>query len=196
MAITSADEIIAVGYSEVGGGDYDALTLKYDATGAFLWEQRVAGEEIHFDWAAAVALDGSDRVYVAGEYDPIGGSRYFAVRYDPDGSERWFMDYAGPMGGGSGARAIATGPDGSVAVTGESPHPDSELDIATIRYEQGTEQIPGDLDGDGVVGFFDLVWVLSAWGACPAPPAECAADIDGDGIVGFSDLIILLANWT
>jgi probable HAF family extracellular repeat protein len=53
----------------------------------------------------------------------------------------------------------------------------------------------GDLDGDGVVGFPDLLIVLGAWGPCPPPPDHCPADIDRDGEVGFADLLIVLGKW-
>ena len=55
---------------------------------------------------------------------------------------------------------------------------------------------PFDLDGDGVVGFGDLLIVLAAWGDCPLPPADCPADLDNDGIVGFADLLLILTNWS
>lgn len=51
-----------------------------------------------------------------------------------------------------------------------------------------------DLDGDGVVGFGDLIVLLGAWGDCAGAP--CAADLDGDGVVGLGDLIALLADWS
>ena len=53
----------------------------------------------------------------------------------------------------------------------------------------------GDLDGDAVVGILDFLALLSAWGPCPAPPADCPADLDGDGTGGINDLRTLLANW-
>jgi uncharacterized membrane protein len=49
----------------------------------------------------------------------------------------------------------------------------------------------GDLDGDGTVGFTDLVAVLAAWGPCDG----CLEDIDEDGVVGFTDLVTVLSNW-
>jgi hypothetical protein len=52
--------------------------------------------------------------------------------------------------------------------------------------------LPGDVDGDGTVGFADLLAVLSAWGPCSA----CPEDVGGDGAVGFGDLLIVLASWT
>lgn len=51
--------------------------------------------------------------------------------------------------------------------------------------------IPGDVDFDGTVGIFDLLALLTDWGAC----AECPSDINDDGVVSIEDLLILLANW-
>ena len=48
-----------------------------------------------------------------------------------------------------------------------------------------------DLDGDGVVGFGDILRILSAWGPCKA----CPEDIDENGDVGFSDLLLVLGAW-
>ncbi len=56
--------------------------------------------------------------------------------------------------------------------------------------------IPGDIDGDGIVGVPDLLALLAAWGPCPAPcPPSCPTDIDEDCAVSGPDLLILLSNW-
>ena len=62
-----------------------------------------------------------------------------------------------------------------------------------VRVDVGGGGNPYDLDGDGTVGFGDLLAVLSAFGACPAPPVECPADFDSSGDVGFPDLLQILA---
>ncbi len=54
--------------------------------------------------------------------------------------------------------------------------------------------IPGDVNGDGVVGITDFLALLAAWGPC-ADCNDCPADFDGDCDVGITDLLILLANW-
>ncbi len=54
--------------------------------------------------------------------------------------------------------------------------------------------IPGDLDGDGIVGTADLVLLLGAWGRCD-DCEDCNADLDQDCFVGPGDLILLLGNW-
>ena len=51
--------------------------------------------------------------------------------------------------------------------------------------------VPGDVTGDGVVDFNDVLALLSAWGPC----SGCPEDLDGDGNVGFSDLVLLLSNY-
>ena len=53
-----------------------------------------------------------------------------------------------------------------------------------------TGGLPGDLDGDGVVGGADLGLLLAAWGT-----ADPQADLDGSGTVDGGDLGLMLANW-
>ncbi len=59
------------------------------------------------------------------------------------------------------------------------------------------ESVPGDVDGDGIVGINDFLAVLGSWGACPGPcPPSCPADLDDDCEVGINDFLIVLGNWT
>jgi hypothetical protein len=58
---------------------------------------------------------------------------------------------------------------------------------------------PGDATLDGVVDADDLISVILAWGACPAPPAACPADVvphpQGNGVVDTDDLIGVILGW-
>lgn len=62
---------------------------------------------------------------------------------------------------------------------------------ALILSQQAIEpdRPTADLDGDGIVGFTDLVALLAAWGL-PGP-----TDLDGSGTTDFGDLVALLADW-
>jgi hypothetical protein len=51
------------------------------------------------------------------------------------------------------------------------------------------DDVDADLDGDGLVGITDLLWMLT--GFCP----DEVCDLDGDGELGMRDFLILLANW-
>lgn len=52
------------------------------------------------------------------------------------------------------------------------------------------EQIPADLNGDGLVNAADLAQLLSAWGS-----ADPSADFNHDGVVNSADLATLLVSW-
>ena len=65
-------------------------------------------------------------------------------------------------------------------------------DLRVVRYVCDDPTVEGDVNGDGVVNFDDLVNMLADWGAC----SGCPSDIDGNGQVDFSDLLTLLGNWS
>jgi len=82
---------------------------------------------------------------------------------------------------------------------------DGALDIATANLESNDvsvlfnqintcDGVPGDLDGDGVIGISDLLILFANWGMC-GNCTNCPADLDDDCAVGTSDLLILFANW-
>jgi hypothetical protein len=56
--------------------------------------------------------------------------------------------------------------------------------------------LPGDVDGDGVVGPKDLATIAVAYGSHPGLPLwDSRADIDGDGAVGLRDLVALVKDY-
>ena len=55
-----------------------------------------------------------------------------------------------------------------------------------------SQTVPGDLDGDNMVGIEDLLIVISAWGSCPG---DCVADINEDGVVDVEDLLLVISYW-
>ena len=65
-------------------------------------------------------------------------------------------------------------------------------DIRVVRFVCDDPTIEGDVNGDGVVNFDDLIGMLAEWGAC----SGCPSDIDGNGQVDFNDLLTLLGNWS
>ena len=73
-------------------------------------------------------------------------------------------------------------------------------DIKTATEFEAVLRVPfgeaclGDLDGDGSVGFGDLIEMLNAWGRCE-DLNDCPANLNGDGQVDIADLLILLNIW-
>ena len=56
------------------------------------------------------------------------------------------------------------------------------------------EPVPGDIDGDGIVGGGDLGLMIGGWGPCDLP--DCPGDLNDDGSVNGADLGLLFGYWT
>jgi streptogramin lyase len=74
------------------------------------------------------------------------------------------------------------------AGTGASPI----LSDLTIRRDT---TCVGDLNGDGVVDYLDLLLLAAYWGKCPDDGTPCLGDLNGDGRVDIHDILILLNDW-
>ena len=126
------------------------------------------------------------------EYSPDGGATWLLVE-QTGGFAGWEertvrLDTIAAPGKVVRVRFLATdNPNDSV----------TEAAIDAVRLEvlecDTTEPRPEDVDGDGVIGFGDLLAILAAFGPCEGGP--CPADVDGDGSVSFNDLLAVLAAW-
>lgn len=72
------------------------------------------------------------------------------------------------------------------ALSQDAPQRPQEADVRQLG-ELAT-LVPGDLDGDGVVGFTDLLLLAASFGQ---RGVNQPADLDGDGVVGEADLVLL-----
>lgn len=66
------------------------------------------------------------------------------------------------------------------------------VEVIDYPFPDLHDALPGDVDGDGVVGVDDLLAIIAAWGPC----SGCAEDVTGDGAVDVNDLLAALAAWT
>lgn len=63
--------------------------------------------------------------------------------------------------------------------------------LSATLVAEGTREMNGDINGDGVVNAVDLGNLLAAWGT-----SLPSCDLNGDSTVNGVDLAILLTNWT
>ncbi len=102
----------------------------------------------------------------------------------------------GPVGPANGSCAFGSSisdDGGQVAFGSEATNLapfDATANVDTFRGA-APAAVPGDVDGDGVVGSADLATLLGDWGS-----ASYASDLDGDGVVEASDLALLLGAWS
>ncbi|MEE9212069.1 MAG: FG-GAP-like repeat-containing protein [Phycisphaeraceae bacterium] len=66
------------------------------------------------------------------------------------------------------------------------------IEVRTERAGAPCPSCAEDLNGDGVVGPFDLAVLLGAWGPCDA---DCPEDFNEDATVNPVDLAVLLGAW-
>ncbi len=148
------------------------------------------------------------------ELEPDGSITYWGLFFDPQGVVRAGVFRHAPDDTGEilfqtggdveidGTGEVRTVLDWNVGVGGsddgqkviEVLFGDGTIGLYTYDITPDPTTIPGDLDGDGIVGTPDLLAMLGAWGVCP-PKGDCPADLDADDTVGTTDLLILLGNW-
>src|SRR6185503_15518140 len=141
LAMDGSGNVFVTGPSWSGGlfGSTDFATIKYSGAGVALWTNRYNGPGNYFDFANAMAVDGSGNVVVAGysartnvsppNYD------YATIKYSDAGVALWTNRYNGPGNSTDQARAVAVDGSGNVFVTGESyGGGDVNPDYATIKY--------------------------------------------------------------
>ncbi len=117
---------------------------------------------------------------------PVTGARMYMANEDP---EDWVegMFYT-----------VMTFTAEASTVTGAA-HPQAPnmgwAGVQIAKHGSATAALPGDLNGDGMVGSADLDIVRGNWGqSVPAGCLSCG-DPSGDGSVGSADLDIVRANW-
>jgi hypothetical protein len=160
VAVDSSGDVVVAGYcrGQFDTNGYriaDLYAAKYAAAdGTLLWEQRYDGPAKGDDYASALALDGSGNVVVTGG-SASGASRwnydYYTAKYaSSDGALLWEKRYNGPANGSDSAKSLALGPNGLVAVTGNSSHNRGE-GFATIVYRENVPPVftcPGTIAAD------------------------------------------------
>lgn len=178
----------------------DAL-LEFDGrTGSFVGQWDIGGLDAGFwgldgPWGARLGPDGN--VYVASH-----GGNAAVHMYDINNGNfmrSFYVLVAGSVVNPTGLDFVPGGdidcnlnliPDSCDIASGASRDDNNN----GIPDECESPGIPGDLDGNGIVGASDLLILLASWGPC-ADCGNCPADLDGNCTVGASDLLILLENW-
>jgi PKD repeat protein len=69
-------------------------------------------------------------------------------------------------------------------------------DVSAIVTVAPVSELPGDINGDGVVNFLDAILLGAAFGSQPGDPNwDQRCDLNGDNIINFLDAIILGSNF-
>jgi Secretion system C-terminal sorting domain/PKD domain/Beta-propeller repeat len=156
IVVDASSNSYVTGYTASTGGNFDYITIKYDAAGVQQWAVTYNGGGNGFDEAYDIAVDPSGNVYVTGSSDNgAQGSNFVTIKYNSAGVQQWATPYNGPGNSIDAATEIALDNLQNVYVTGRSFGSTSDLDIATIKYDNaGVQQWVSRFDG--ALNFFDV----------------------------------------
>jgi hypothetical protein len=135
----------------------------------------------------------------------LGTEDAIMVRVGPESEEAWILVSTATIGASVDSEAPADSLVSAIGIerdgmrNGRLALVASMLNAATGEAWAGiyATTLPpivtcvGDINGDGVVGPFDLAELLGAWGPC----GGCASDLNGDATVNAIDLAAVLSNW-
>jgi hypothetical protein len=197
----------------------DMYLTKYDTDGVLEWAQR-SGTSLNFVQGLALDANASGDVAVSGYFGgtadfgdaafgmtsqlvSAGSFDAFVATFDSDGGLLCAVRAGSGGFNADFAYGVAINEAGGVAACGEFT---GTADFGGIILNGGApdawfatlpapaSDLPGDLNGDGVVNFTDLNIVLGAFGSSGVP-GMTPGDADGDGVVNFTDLNIVLGNF-
>lgn len=141
VAVDQAGNVYATGYSESRLGEWDYITLKYDAQGAYQWEARYDGPAHLTDMARQVLVDDAGNVYVFGESqnESQNGELLF-LQYDSDGVEQWSVRRTDKDGKSIDFYEAALDPAGFIYITG-SVRISGDMACMLLKYNTAGEFI-------------------------------------------------------
>lgn len=140
----------------------DYIILKYDTTGAFLWQKTFDYSGLN-DRALAIAVDNSGNILITGEATSLtNGTDIITQKYNSAGTLMWSAIHNGSANGDDKGLGLATDNSGNVYVCGYSTNTGTGKDFTVIRYNStGVPQYVytknGTANGDDVanaIAFF------------------------------------------
>lgn len=147
IAIDNSGNTYVTGQSDNDYGYGSSIaTVKYDASGTKLWDQRWSGgvpSTSPTDAGYSIAVSNTSHgqfIYVTGvTITNQGGTNYVTIQYSDDGTFQWAIQYQGPYAGSGSNYNLAThieaDADGNAYVTGYSMGDGTGYDFATIKYD-------------------------------------------------------------
>lgn len=140
MTLDSMGNIYIGGASKDTIGEWDYLTIKYNAGGEVEWFAQDGIEEHSDEFVLDITVDKNENVYVTGRSGIPAKGDYLTIKYNSDGSEDWRAVYSG-VGFDNNAVGIAVDDSGYAYVTGSSEGENYDYDILTIKYNHDGSEV-------------------------------------------------------
>jgi len=137
------------------------LHVTAPASDGLQWVSRYNTNNITSESGAAVAVDSTGCVYVAGTVVVGSSTDYLTVKLSQSGEILWVTNYNGPGNSGDAAAAVAVDAAGNVFVAGYSTFTGGRVDLTTISYDStGRQRWVGRSRGPSFVTSGDPAFVV------------------------------------
>lgn len=213
-AAPSSQEV-AAGFSDVD--DFEFIELMNVSDRAFSLEGVRFNDGIEFDFTGSAVTELAPGEFVL----VVQNSAAFTMRYGSGLSSMIAGEYSGKLSNGGEQISLIDAGDGLIcgfeyddeggwpaAADGQG----KTLQIVDTRGDYGDplnwkasdavhgtpgrlDFLPGDADGDGLVGSSDLDIIRAHWGLAVTPGDRASGDLSGDGAVGSADLDLVRSQW-
>jgi uncharacterized delta-60 repeat protein len=140
IALDQFDNIFVTGFSAGYTSNNDFITIKYNSSGAELWNARYNGIGNSIDQPLAMMVDNMGCVYVSGYSWNGTDNDFLTVKYNALGVELWVANFNGLGNGIDQANAIGIDKEGYVYVAGNSLGSGTLFDYVLIKYKQTTPE--------------------------------------------------------
>ena len=120
VVVDASGNLYITGYTRnFGAGIFDVLLLKFDPTGALLWQRTWGGSQNEYGYG--VAVDASGNAYVTGATDSFGAGAYdaFLLKLSSSGALLNQEIYGGPGPADNFSYSIVVNSTGDAFATGE-----------------------------------------------------------------------------
>jgi len=149
LALDGSGNVYIAGTTTEEGGYFDYVTIKYNSSGSEQWVRTYFGSASQDDVPLAIAVDGSENVFVTGySHNGATGFDYTTIQYSTSGVQQWVETYNGPLNSGDFGYSLVLDGLGNVLVTGSSYGGNGVPDYATVKYtSSGTQLWASRYDG-------------------------------------------------
>lgn len=156
IKVDNNGNVYVTGFSRTTATNFDYITIKYNASGVQQWAATFNGTANGFDEAYALDLDAAGNVYVTGGSEVTSqGSNFVTIKYNTSGVLQWTANYNGPGNSIDASTQLKLDNAGNVYISGHSLGSGTDLDFATIKYNNaGMQQWVARFNG--VLNLFDV----------------------------------------
>ena len=159
IAVDSSSNVYVSGNANGGAGGTDLFIAKYNSAGTIQWQKYLGGSGS--DFAAGVAIDSSNNVYVTGQTNSTGTQYVDGVliaKYNSAGTIQWQRVLGGTGSSDERGFAIAIDPSDNIYVTGQTQSTNQAGWVMLLA------KVPSDgsLSGTYVLDGYSMVYASSS----------------------------------